>query len=200
MNFFEDGFNFRSRFHISEFTLEKANAMELQAISEVDEYLRLFRDSIMNPSAQTSRVWWLNSRIPVARVSGQCRSLNLSNGHLCAAKAEKRWCEYHMVQHDILCVEYHARQRTSINGVSSSTQSFIEYILRKEFDLIFGYAGVGQSDERHKIRYSCLLYDMFDLPFPPPHKLVLDPEFTRVARTWRNILDKRAGKFCKQNS
>lgn len=195
-DYLEEGFNFRSRFHKRNIYME--DEQDYQAISEVEEYMWRFRESIMNPTVHNAQNWWIISRVPLVRAKRKCRSLNLLNGSLCSSNVSypHRYCNYHWLQHDVLCTEYHPRDREELSVLNDSTKSFIEFILRKEFDLIYGYAGKYESDIPHRKRYGFLVDNMFEQPYCPNHLLDLDPEYTRDAKLWSGILN-RENPTCK---
>jgi len=165
--------------------------MAIKAVAEVKSYMLDYQRSMMNFEEDNNRFWWIGSRIFVKRESERCESLVLTTGELCKDRKNGRFCSYHALQHDIICNKYHATCRVDLKNVSDGTKSFIEFVLRKEFDFIYGFAVRHQPYEGHRERYGYLFDNMFDPPYPAAMRGIIDPEFYRDAEIVSRVIDRR---------
>lgn len=156
---------------------------DINAVNEVENYMRNFLKSIMYGNCKSDAFWWMEKHEKKSRQRGYCKSLELSNGTLCteAVGYGAEYCRYHFVQHQILCEAYHL---TRINmkpfGISQQTLQFTEFMLRREFSKIF----IIQDNLGHQIRFANLFDGMFDYPYPQENFMAIDKEFYADAQKY----------------
>lgn len=190
LDYLEEGLNFRSRFWRRNIIIE--TDLDYQVVQELDEYVWRFMDSFLLPNGLNAQYWWMVSRVPSVRKRGVCRSLNLLSGTLCSNPVSNgnRYYNYHWIQHDIMCTEYHPQHRENIVEMEHSSKCFVEFFLRKKFDLIYGFAGKYECNMSHRHRYGFIVSCIYDSPYPSGNLLYLDPEYTADAEQWSRILDR----------
>lgn len=186
--FVEACFNCEERFRYKNVIINSEE--EVRALDEVKNYYKRYYKRYLNvmKGLEERAVWWIINREVKPRVKEQCKSLCLSTGEVCTELREiYNYCKYHYVQHNIVCTKYHAQYKVNLVGVEEYTKSFIEFCLRKEFDFIFGFGGLYQSEMGHRDRYATLLCSMFKAPYASEHVGVIDAEFTRDAQLMYNV-------------
>lgn len=149
------------------------------SICEVEEYMHQFKMSILNGQCESVQYWWMQKNEKKKRVWGNCFSLELKTGDLCKSPVigRERFCPYHKVQHKLLCAAYHLTTDMTMYGVSDNTRAFVEFMLRKEFSLIF----IGSEDLGHRERRGWLLNQMFQDPYPEENRMAIDKGFYKDA-------------------
>lgn len=77
-----------------------------QALEEVKKYYLHYQCFIMNKRVYNDAPWWIKQKSVVARLSGHCTSISLRTENLCSVQVsrEERFCGYHQLQHDFLCL------------------------------------------------------------------------------------------------
>lgn len=184
-----DGKNFRDRLYIKGVQINSRH--DEAALLEVEKYMLSFMYSMLFPNSWMN-YWWMCERAYVSRKANSCTSLRLEDGTLCAVEIDRNLsrCQYHHLQHDILCTEYHADWRPENQNISRNTKYFIDFYPRKEFDHIFGYSISIGREIGHRKRYGFLYPMMFEYPFPLEHVDDIDPAVHVELRLMHLLIDR----------
>lgn len=160
--------------------------VDKKAYAEVLWYMETFQRSILDNS-EDDQFWWLSERRTQERTAGVCKSLEIATGNVCSRKRDSgSYCSFHRLQHGIICGAYHVSDLV-VEGVSSNTKAFMEYVLRREFDTIYGIV----SDLGHRMRYGMLYRQMFQNPYPSENFNKIDPDFYSVGVKIQHFLDSK---------
>lgn len=189
---------------------KKCEDEEDSALEEVYCYYRDLHRIMMG--VKEPNKWYMKdkNRGITKRRHLECTSLELSTGKVCGKKVAQgvRYCKYHSVQHDVMCREYHVVKQDGstphyaylnnekLDVLNDSSRSFMEFFLRKEFDIIEGFNDKSKQCDEHAERYVYLMANMFDAPYPKEHVDVVCTSFTRDAKWKQQCLQNE--RACKK--
>lgn len=170
---------------------EPANALD-----DVMWFLNHKIRTLVAPEEDDERTyWWVQKRVPVRRIPGRCRSLEVRLGTQCLSPPDHGgwYCTRHEYEMNALYAE------TKFTGIhisimlSASTYSLLRYIIMKEVDHIC--CPTNHID--YHLFFADLLDDMFEHPFPVEHIAELPKEWIEECEKATNRLVNRRRKLCK---